>query len=357
MKEPVKISILGCGAIAPSYLDNLCGSLSNTVEVVACADVRRELSEKLSKSYSIAKVLEPDELLNDPEIELVVNLTPAKIHYRTSIEVLKSGKHLFTEKPLCLDLNEGRELVELAESKGLFLGGAADTFLGAGFQKALEIVSSPKFGTPVAASAVIGLGMYGSSRYQNVYQGVLLDLGPYYLTALVQLFGSVVSVTGLADTRFPERVDADSGESFVLTRPGSVTACLQFESGPVVSLLATTDSPGYFPKVEVFGQKEKLVLSDVNMYSQSMEHHSADGLKVIEPTEEDGFCKEGRGLGVAEMAVALRAARQPRANGKLLFHVLEVMLAIYDAAELKRAVDIESRVNCAEPFDRTSLGF
>ncbi|MEJ1971785.1 MAG: Gfo/Idh/MocA family oxidoreductase [Lacunisphaera sp.] len=181
--KKVTIGIMGCGAIAPSYLRNLNSHFSGTVEVLACADALPENAAKIAREFNVPRATTPDELLQDPAVELIINLTPAPAHHEVSLSILRAGKHLFSEKPLALSLEHGRELIALAAARGLRIGGAADTFLGAAGQLARKLVDDGRIGTPIAAQALFGANVFDSERYHRLYRGALLDLGPYYLTA------------------------------------------------------------------------------------------------------------------------------------------------------------------------------
>lgn len=355
MDKRTKIGLLGCGAIAPKYLQNLKGDLSATVDIAACADLDRDLAQSRADEFGIPRVMSTEDMLAEPDIDLIVNLTPAPAHYRTSLQVLEAGKHLFTEKPLCLDLDEGRKLLEAASSRQLKIGGAADTFLGGGLQLCRRLLKDGAVGEPIAAQALWGLGGFGFERYHKVFSGALLDLGPYYLTALVHLFGSVKSVTGIAEIRFPKRTDSASGKEFEIDRASTAAAALSFESGLVATCIATQDVYGYFPKVEVFGREGRMTLSDANMYGGSVETQNPQETRKVNANSSDGYVTSGRGLGVAEMALAMQQGREPRASGQLLFHILEVMLAFYHSSDEGKRIDLQSKAPKLEPMSEADL--
>ncbi len=346
-----KIGILGCGAISPAYLKNLTTIFSPLVEVVACADVVTSLAEEKARTFGIPNVVTPNELLAREDLEIIINLTPAPAHYETSLNILRAGKHLFSEKPLALTRGHGRELLDTAKACGLRVAGAADTFLGAGLQSARAFLDSGSIGHPVGALVLIAIRAFGNPRYHEVYHGALLDLGPYYLTALVFLFGPVVKVTGTGPLRFPERVSnlPDSeGQTFRVTQPSTTAATLEFADGTVAALLSTCDVPKYMPRVEIYGTQAAITLADANNYAGPFQVHGQTTTPRLE--EGEGFAQPGRGLGVVEMAWALRTGRNPQAGGELMYHILDVMLAVYEAAESGCAVKIESTVARPEGF-------
>ncbi|MDQ8188388.1 Gfo/Idh/MocA family oxidoreductase [Pelagicoccus sp. SDUM812002] len=355
MTQRLRVGILGCGVIAPAYLKNLTGDLSALVDISACADLDHKLAQKLAEAHEIKKVLGAEALLADPDIDLVINLTPAPVHFKTSLQILNSGKHLFTEKPLSLSLAEARELLDTAERNGVQIGGAADTFLGGSFHHCSKLIAEEAIGFPVVAHALISVGTYDSKRYHKVFSGALLDLGPYYFTAMVMLFGSVTRVSGIADIRFPEKVDKSSGETFTLDRASTAIASVSFESGVVATVIASEDVHGYFPSVEVFGRKGRMALSDANMYGESIRVETYAETRKISASSDHGYTSKGRGLGVAEMALALREGRTPRSSGALMYHVLEAMLAVYESSNSGSHVKIESRVPAFEPLSESEL--
>lgn len=351
--EKVKVGLLGCGVIAPAYLRNLQGRLSSQVEVVACADLLPDLAATRAREFSVSRACGPDELLADPAVELVLNLTPAPQHDAVSLAILRAGKHLFSEKPLALDCAAGAEILSAAAARRLLVAGAADTFLGAGLQECRRLIDSGRIGTPIAAQAFVSVNMFHSERYHRVFRGALFDLGPYYLTALVALLGPVRRVAGAAEVRFPEKPhpsdSPQAGQMFTTDVASTAAAVLTFESGAVGTLVASGDVSGYFPRVEIHGTAGTLVLNDANHYRGAITLNTPGRTESITPSA--GFAEDGRGLGVAEMAVALRAKREPRSSGALMYHVLETIVAIHESSREKRHRDLVSRVERPAPFD------
>jgi predicted dehydrogenase len=351
--EKVKVGLLGCGVIAPAYLRNLQGRLSPYVQVIACADLVPDVAANRAREFSVARACSPDELLGDPRIELVINLTPAPQHHAASLSILRAGKHLFSEKPLALDCAAGAEILSAAASRRLLVAGAADTFLGAGLQECRRLVDSGRIGTPIAAQAIVSVNMFHSERYHRVFRGALFDLGPYYLTALVALLGPVRRVAGAAEIRFPEKRHPDdspnAGQAFTTDIPSTAAAVLTFECGAVGTIVASGDVSGYFPRVEIYGTAGTLVLNDANHYGGAIMVNTPARSETITPTR--GFADEGRGLGVAEMALALREGREPRSSGALMYHILETMVAVHDSSCARQHRDIASRIERPAPFD------
>jgi predicted dehydrogenase len=355
--KKVTVGIMGCGAIAPAYLRNLKSHFSGAVDVAACADALPASAEKVAREFSVPRACTPAQLLEDPQVELVINLTPAPAHHEVSLSILRAGKHLFSEKPLALSLEHGRELVALAAARGLRLGGAADTFLGAGGQLARKLVDEGRIGLPIASQAIFGANVFDSERYHQVFRGALLDLGPYYLTALVNILGPVARVSSAAEIRFKEKAHPaggpEAGKTFKVDFPTTVSAAVDFADGSVGSIISSCDFHGYFPRVEIFGRTGSITLSDANRYSARVTLRTQDGEESWD--NPAGFRELGRGLGVAEMAVALREHRAPRASGDLMFHILETSLAVHTSSPANRHVAVASRVERPAVFDFASL--
>lgn len=354
--RPVTAGLLGCGTIAPAYLRNLTTLLSGAVDVVACADTVESMAQQRATEFGIPRALTPDQLLADPSVELVINLTPAPIHHRTSLAILQAGKHLFSEKPLALTREDGREILDAAAAAGLRVAGAADTFLGGGLQVARRLIDTGEIGAPLGGDSLIALPLFNMARYFTVFHGPVMDIVPYYLGAFVTLLGPVTRVTAMGAPRFPDRVSmdaADAGSLFTPKIPSTVAAALQFAGGPVCTLFVTSDASQYFPRTTLHGTNGTLLLPDSNFYFGPVTLRRKAQDTVV--GEAEGFGTKHRGLGVAELAIAIREDREPRASGALMYHLLDVMLGINESAATGQPVDIASSVERPEPFDSATL--
>jgi predicted dehydrogenase len=353
----VKTGIVGCGAISGSYLKHLTGVLSGLVQVTACCDLIPERAQQRAAEFGVPRVCSTEELIADSEIELVVNLTMPAEHHDVTMAALGAGKHVFGEKPLAVNRELGREMVEAAASRGLLLAGAPDTFLGAGLQACRRLIDQGAIGTPISAQALLAAG-HGSERYYNVFTGPMFDMGPYYLTAMVSLLGPVRRVTGSAQIPFPEKPypadSPDAGKTFRVTRPGNISAVLDFASGCVAVITTTAEVAGYHPRLEIYGTDGILVTNDPNAYTGAVTLRGSKG----EPREvglAEGFPAWGRGLGVAEQAHAIRKGRRARASGDLMFHVLDIMHGIHEASQEDRHLHLSSGCPRPEPFGLEDL--
>jgi predicted dehydrogenase len=350
--QRVRLGVIGCGAISPAYVENFQTHFRSIVDVIACADLVPEAGQKLAARFGIPKVCGVEQLLADPEIEIVLNLTNAWAHFEVSMAVLRSGKHLFTEKPLAVERYQGVEIVELARRQGLLVAGAPDIFLGAGLQTCRRLLDEGAVGTPILANALIGL-RYRDEKWLRRGVGPMFDMGVYYLTALVALLGPVKRVTGATSTPFPEKPhpegSPEQGRMFRVGTPTNVCGLLDFASGCVGVIAALGEAgEGYVPRLEFYGEQATLQANDPNMYCRPARLRGAGSLEL---TFEKGFTVEGRGLGVAEMAWALRAGREPRAGGELMLHVLDMMHAVHEASDGGRHIYLESACTRPEPFD------
>lgn len=353
----VKVGIIGCGKIFPAYVQNLVDIYSPLVEVQACADLVIEAARSRAEEFGIPKALTVDELLADPEIELAVNLTIPSAHYAVTKACLEAGKHVFAEKPLAVTREEGQLLVESARNRNLRLGGAADTFLGAGLQACRRALDEGQLGTPIAANAFFAMGVH-AEFYHKVGVGPMYDMGPYYLTALVALLGPATRVTGSAQIPFPEKSNPDpqtgvSSKPYRVETPTVVSGVVDFANGCVAPVTTTTEAFGYFPRLEVYGTEGMVVANDPNNYSGTVTlHRKKGGATELLLT---GYTGQGRGLGVAEMAYGIATGQPHRASGDLMYHVLDLMHAFHAASRDGVHVALESACEKPTPFDYETL--
>lgn len=355
--EKVRVGLVGCGQISRAYLENLTGMLSGLVEVAACSDLIPERAEERARTFGVPKVCSTEEIIADPHIEIVVNLTMPADHYDVTVGALEAGKHVFSEKPLAVSRELGAKIVDAAARGRRLLAGAPDTFLGTGLQTCRRLIDEGAIGTPISVQAVLAAG-HGSERYYNVFTGPMFDMGPYYLTAMVALLGPIKRVAGTAQIPFPEKpYPADSpkrGQTFRVSRPGNISAILDFASGCVGVITTTCEVAGYHPRLEVYGTDGILTANDPNSYTGpvTIRRERGEPEPVAVP---EGFPAWGRGLGVAEQAQAIREGRSPRASGDLMYHVLDVMHATHDSSREERYCHLESGCPRPDPFDLEDL--
>lgn len=355
--KKVKAGILGLGAISGIYLKNLT-ELFREVEVEGVYDLIPEKIEAVKKEYGIAKGYSSmQELLDDPAVEIVLNLTRPFEHYETTRAALLAGKHVYSEKPLAATYEEGKELVALAEEKGLLLGGAPDTFLGAGIQTCRKLIDDGFIGRPIGGSARMICHGHESWHpapefYYQYGGGPMMDMGPYYLTALVNLLGRVQGLTGITSRSFETRTVTSKphyGQTVQVEVPTHVNGIMQFEEGAVVTITTTFDV--YYDNsacLEIYGTKGTLRVPDPNGFGGPVQLlRPEEGIFREIPLVFD-YKENSRGLGLADMAKALRTGRDVRAGYKQTLHVLEIMTAFERSCKEGKFVALES------PYKRMS---
>ncbi|MFF1876179.1 Gfo/Idh/MocA family protein, partial [Kitasatospora herbaricolor] len=280
-----------------------------------------------------------------------VNLTIPKVHVEVALQVLEAGKNVWSEKPFSLDRVSGQKLLEVAHEKGLRVATAPDTFLGAGIQSARRLVEQGTIGVPLTALTLMQ-SPGPESWHPNpdfLFQegaGPLFDIGPYYLTALVQLFGPVARVSAVASKAREKRIIGSgprAGEEFEVTVPTHVSALYQFESGQTAQSVFSFDSKLGRTQFEVAGADGTVVVPDPNTFEGDLIVHGADGVETIPATGSTS----SRGTGVVELARAIRAGVPERASGEQAYHVLDVMVSTIEAGLSGQPVDVESTVAVA----------
>lgn len=348
-ETPVKVGVIGCGTISGIYLQNARGL--RILDVVACADIDLERAQARALEYEVPRACSVAELLADPAIEVVINLTIPAAHAEVALAALEAGKHVYSEKPLALSREEARRILDFAQTKGLRVGSAPDTFLGGGLQTCRKLIDDGWIGKPVAAVACVM--SHGPERWHPdpgfFYQrggGPMLDMGPYYVTALVSLLGPVQRVTGSAKATFPERVitsQARYGERIPVETPTHLAGVIDFESGAVATIITSFDVWTHtLPRLEIYGTEGSLSVPDPNFFAGPARVRRAGAEAWSDMPLTHGYIENSRGIGVAEMAYALRADRPHRANGAQAYHVLDVMLAFEEASIQGQHIEVKS---------------
>jgi len=350
--SPLRVGIIGLGNISGIYLKNL-GAFPST-EVVAVADLDPERAKSAAAKHGIPHVLTPEELAAHPDVELVLNLTIPKAHASVSLAAARSGKHAYCEKPLSVDRAEAIELLAVAKDKAVRIGSAPDTFLGAGIQTCRQLIDEGAIGEPVAVNAfMMGRGHESwhpsPAFYYERGGGPMLDMGPYYITALVNLLGAVRRVSGSARATFPTRTITSQplhGTVIPVETPTHLVGVLDFESGVVGQITTSFDVYGNdLPPITIYGSEGTLFVPDPNGFGGEV-MIARKGGKAEPVSLTHGFAENARGLGVLDMAHAIATGRAHRASGDLAYHVLDIMLAIEDASVSEQYVHLSSGV-CA----------
>ncbi|MEK8129255.1 Gfo/Idh/MocA family oxidoreductase [Paenibacillus filicis] len=360
-KRKIKVGIIGCGNISGIYLKN--GSLYESYEVTACADIDLPRAEAKALEHGI-RALTVDGLLADPDIEIVINLTIPAVHATVCLQVLEAGKHVYVEKPLAVTREDGRRILELAESKGLRVGCAPDTFLGGGIQTCRQLIDEGAIGVPVAATGFMmsrGVEHWHPDPqfYYELGGGPMFDMGPYYLTALVALLGPIRRVTGSARISFPQRTVSSqpkAGTVIDVKTPTHVAGVLDFAGGAIATLVTSFDIMGgtNLPNLEIYGSAGSLRVPDPNNFGGKVYLRPFASNEWTEVPLTHGYAENSRGIGVADMAAAILEGRPHRASGALAYHVLDAMHGFHDASAEGRHVELQSECTVPEPLSATT---
>lgn len=356
MVDRVGIGFIGCGNISAAYLKAARGF--PILDVRGVADLNKAAAEARAAEFGL-KAMSVEELLADPSVEIVVNLTIPKAHVEVGLRAVAAGKHVHSEKPLGIATAEAKQLVEAAKAKGVRLGAAPDTFFGGAQQTSRKLVDEGAIGTPLGGTAFFMCP--GHERWHpnpGFYYldggGPMLDMGPYYVTSLVNLLGPVESVAGVATKLRDERLVTSEplkGTKIPVEVATHVAGTMKFVSGAVVSIAMSFDVPRHkHSPIELYGSDASLLVPDPNHFGgEIMLATASDDWKLV-PTEHAYADGNYRVIGVADMADAIRNRRPHRASGELAYHVLEVMEAFQRSSDSGRHVTIESRPERPAPL-------
>jgi predicted dehydrogenase len=349
-----KVGVIGCGNISAVYLQ--AGQKFHNLEIVACADLELERAKARAAEFNIPRGCTVKELLALPDVEIVVNLTIPQAHAEVAIQGLEAGKHVYGEKPLAVDRDDGQKVVKFAKSRNLRVGCAPDTFLGAGFQTSRKLIDDGWIGEPIGATAF--MTSHGPENWHPdctfVYQkgaGPLFDMGPYYLTALAFLIGPIQRVACSARATFPERTitsQANYGKKIKVNTPTHVAGTLEFKTGAIGTMLMSFDVWGAeLPRIEIYGTSGSLSVPDPNTFGGPVriKREGAQGWSEVPLTHI--YAENSRGLGLADMAQAIVSNRPHRASDELAAHVLDAMQSLLEASEQKRYIELAT--TCVKP--------
>jgi len=359
MTQATNVGIVGCGNISGIYLE--AGTKWDILNIVACADIDLVRAQAQAAKYGIPKACGVAELLADPSIDIVINLTVPAAHAEVALAALAAGKSVYNEKPLALDREQAKQMLELAREKGLRVGCAPDTFLGGGLQTCRKLIDDGVIGEPIGASAfMMSHGPEGwHPNPEFFYQpgaGPMFDMGPYYLTALTTLLGPVRRVTGSTRVSFPERVIGSAplrGQVIKVNTPTHIIGVLDFAAGAIGTIVTSFDVwSSELPRMEIYGSKGTLSLPDPNTFGGPVRVRLAGEQSWSEVPITLGYTENSRGLGVADMADAIRTGRTHRASGQLAYHVLDLMHTIHDASREGRHIDMTSSCELPEPLPK-----
>ncbi len=356
----LRVGIIGCGYIATSYLG--LAPLFKSLKPVAVADINMDTAHARAAEYGV-RAETVDDLLKAPDVDVIVNLTIPAVHFEVTKRILEAGKHAYSEKPLVLTLQEGEELRELATAKGLSIGSAPDTFLGGAHQQARAAIDAGDVGRIIGGTChVMGHGMEAWHPNPDFFfqagAGPVLDIGPYYVTNLIQLLGPVKTVAALATATFAERkigIGPRKGETVPVDTPTNIHALLEFASGATVTLGTSWDVWAHrHAHMELYGETGSLFVPDPNFFGGVVEKSGESQEITALPAWDHPFGIANqddranyRCAGLADMATAIADGRAHRCSIDLAVHAVDVMTGILRAGEERRFIDLST--TCARP--------
>ncbi|AIX99646.1 oxidoreductase domain-containing protein [Arthrobacter sp. PAMC 25486] len=350
---PMNIGIVGCGNIIAQYVATL--PALDALRLVAVADLDLDRAEAVAAGLPGVRALSVPELMDDAEVDLVLNLTIPAAHAQVALAAIAAGKHVYGEKPLAATTAEGGEVLAAAAAAGVMVGSAPDTVLGTGTQTARRAIDDGLIGRPISATATMVCP--GHERWHpnpDFYYvpggGPLLDMGPYYVSALVTLLGPVASVIGAASHTRTERTIGTgprAGENIPVSTDTHVTGVLIHESGALSTLVMSFDAVAtQSANIEVHGETGSLIVPDPNHFDGDVLLRQLGGPAWEVLPVSGGYVDSGRGFGVQDLALT-EPGQEPRAGGKLAFHALEIMESVLQSAHTGQAVAITS--TCERP--------
>jgi len=352
----VKAGIIGCGAISNAYFRG-CKTFP-ILEVVNCADLDLARTAAKAAEYGIARHGDVAQLLADPEVEIVINLTIPRAHTEVNLAAIAAGKHVFCEKPFSINRAEGLKVLAAAKEKGVLAGSAPDTFLGESQQTCRKLVDDGAIGRPVAAVAFMACHGHETwhpspAFYYDLGGGPMFDMGPYYLTSLVNLMGPMVRVSGSTAITFPERLITSKplyGTKVQVKTPTHLAGTIDFANGAIATVIMSFDIwHQHLPRIEIYGTEGTLAVPDPNGTGGEVLLRRSDHREWRNMPITHGSIA-GRGAGVAEMAYAIRGAeagRIHRANSEMALHVVDAMQAFEESSTSGRHIQLQT--SCAQP--------
>lgn len=383
----IKIGVIGCGTISRIYFENM-ANWHKVIKVAACADMFPEKAKAEAERFNIPKACSVEELLSDPEIDIAVNLTIPAAHTQINRTILEAGKHVYCEKPLSLNMEDAKKTLELARKKNLLIGCAPDTFLGAGLQACRKVIDDGRIGRPVSATA--NFTCHGPETwhpapefYYKKGAGPMMDMGPYYITALVALLGPIQRLNCFAEKSFDERMITSmplKGKKIDVQVFTNYCGILKFQSGVIANVNMSFDIwLSNLPRLEIYGTEGTLIVSDPNMFGgpvkilrgsnmlDNVQDLSAEeAVAKMRSLEMHQFFKEVplpyqpgksnlRGLGVLDMAMALNENRRHRLNDELAYHVTEALTGFDISAKEGRTYEMTSTCKKPEPLGKEKV--
>ena len=380
MVKVFKVGLIGCGHIAETYFR--AHKYFNNFRIIKCADINHLAAKKCATTYKI-KALSVKNLLKDKEIEIILNLTVPKAHFEVSKKALLNNKHVYTEKPMAINLKDGKELLKISKRKKLYIGNAPDTFLGGGNQKSKEILEKNFIGKINLGNIIFaypGVQSYHPNPepwFAKKEGGPVIDMGPYYLTALVNLLGPAKQVWGSFMWNKKKRIigiGPRKGSSIKVLCPTTYLGTIFFNSGAIIRFTLSFDVIAHHRNhIELYGSKGSILVPDPNMFGGSVytckklggawKEHKTNKMYLgkINIRQKSLRANEApinanyRGVGLAEMAYCIQNNKKHRCNGDLSFHVLDIIQSIMIAAKKRKRINIKSSCSIPKKFSSTEI--
>ena len=380
MVKVFKVGLIGCGHIAETYFR--AHKYFNNFRIIKCADINHLAAKKCASTYKI-KALSVKNLLKDKEIEIILNLTVPKAHFEVSKKALLNNKHVYTEKPMAINLKDGKELLKISKRKRLYIGNAPDTFLGGGNQKSKEILEKNFIGKINLGNIIFaypGVQSYHPNPepwFAKKEGGPVIDMGPYYLTALVNLLGPAKQVWGSFMWNKKRRIigiGPRKGRSIKVLCPTTYLGTIFFNRGAIIRFTLSFDVIAHHRNhIELYGSKGSILVPDPNMFGGSVytckklggtwKEHKTNKMFLgkINIRQKSLRANEApinanyRGVGLAEMAYCIQNKKKHRCNGELSFHVLDIIQSIMKAARKRKRISIKSTCKIPKQFSNSEI--
>ena len=380
MAKVFNVGLIGCGHIAETYFKS--HKYFNNFRIIKCADIKYSAAKKCASLNKISAVTVKD-ILKDKEIEIILNLTIPKAHFEISKKALLNNKHVYTEKPMAINFKDGKELVKIAKKKKLYIGNAPDTFLGGGNQKSKELIEKKIIGKINLGNIIFaypGIQSYHPNPepwFAKKEGGPVIDMGPYYLTALINLLGPAKQVWGSLMWNKKKRIigiGPRKGKSIKVHCPTTYLGAIFFRNEAIIRFTLSFDVIAHHRNhIELYGDKGSILVPDPNMFGGSVytckklggtwKEHKTNKMPLgrINIRQKSLRANEAsinanyRGVGLAEMAYCIKNNKKHRCNGELSLHVLDIIQSIMQAAKKRKRINIKSTCKIPKRFSFTEI--
>ena len=348
----LNVGVIGCGMISDWYFK--AAKRFPQMHIIGCADLKRDLAEKQGKQYDVP-VMSVDQLFGDSRIDVILSLTPPKAHCGVLKRGLEAGKHVYTEKPFGVNLQEAKEVLALAKQKGLYVGCAPDTFMGGGHQTMRKLLDDNWIGKPIAGTVVcLGRGPEKWSHAPAFYiegAGPMLDIGPYFVTQLINLLGPAKAITAAVTKGADRRVGGPDTVPHIypVTVPTHQSGIIEFVNGTQITMINSYEvfAPSRHPFIELYGTRGALAMFHPNFFGGKVEVFQEGYEDWKEVPSAFLYNTDARSLGIVDMIESILEKRPARASGELAYHALEIMLGFEKAAKEGKRIELES--TCTRP--------